>query len=385
MSGENVKILLLNCYSRNALAVINSLDPSYILVGAAEGGGILKSSRLAEVVDVPSETKDPEACADAIIRHAGRLNIDAVIAAGTSSTEHLSEYKQKIADATGAKVLVEDYDKVSKMADKWHMYEMCCELSIMAPRAVLLTDVNEVADQARAGGLAYPYVLKPRRSFGAIGVEIFRSEQEVAAFQAGPAARSIKSETCMLQEYISGSLHDVTSCCRDGSVLSILSQERLQTCYDFGGGGIVNRTTREDDITASAGRIIEHMKWNGIAEFDFIRTADGVAYLLECNPKIWGTTELTVEAGLNMPQQLVDSMYFDREVLPQRDYQVGLVYKWIFPECIQHWLSRPFTGGNLYRRIRTTLRHYEGTRTITNLQRRNMLHLLGRTMHKFAG
>ncbi|AHE67646.1 hypothetical protein Loa_02102 [Legionella oakridgensis ATCC 33761 = DSM 21215] len=28
-----MKILILNCFSRNALAVINSLDPSYTIVG----------------------------------------------------------------------------------------------------------------------------------------------------------------------------------------------------------------------------------------------------------------------------------------------------------------------------------------------------------------
>ena len=83
-----------------------------------------------------------------------------------------------------------------------------------------------------------------------------------------------------------------------------------------------------------------------------------------------------------MPQQFVDILYFDREVERLREYEIGLVYKWLFPECLASWFHAPLTPRTFRCRIKKTLKHYEGTRTLTNLEWRNALHLMGIVLNK---
>ena len=78
-----------------------------------------------------------------------------------------------------------------------------------------------------------------------------------------------------------------------------------------------------------------------------------------------------------MPQQMVDFWVSGAEVPRVSDYERGLVYKWVFPECLGHPFTRPLTPGRFMRRLGRVLRRYPGDRHMTNLQRENLMHLVG--------
>ncbi len=382
-----MRILVLNCYSRNALAVINSLDPSYELIGGASRKRHIlcspdrrfRSRRLQSVFRYAAPQSDPDGFRDDLIGAARSYRVDAIIATGTTCTDFLSQYKTEISSATGAKVLVEDYDKLSRMTDKWLTVQASRDADIPVPRTLLFD--GEPKTLALLREFRFPIVVKPRRSFASIGITFFASEAEWDRHMKESGETYVVPSggepAFIVQEVVDGDLHDVTLCADKGRAISILSQERLLCARDFGGGGIVNRTTDEPTIRDYAERLVHLMEWNGIAEFDFIKSSDGSYCLLECNPKIWGTTQLTIEAGLNVVQQLVDVFVLGKHVEKCKGYEVGLVYKWIFPECIQSWSKAPRTIRSILKRVAATFRRYDAVRSMSNLERRNGLHFLG--------
>jgi predicted ATP-grasp superfamily ATP-dependent carboligase len=186
----------------------------------------------------------------------------------------------------------------------------------------------------------------------------------------------------IVQQAIKGDLHDVTACSKNGSVVSMLSQHRLVALYDFGGGGIVNKTTYEPVPMEYAMDILRHLDWDGVLLFDFIKDKEGNYYLLECNPKIWGTTQLTIEAGLNVAQQLIDLFVLEKDIPAIKNYDIDVVYKWWFPECLFHWFHRPRTVGRITRRVTNTLRRYGAKRSVNNLRRNDISHLLGMVLDR---
>lgn len=373
-----MRLLVLNCFSRNALAVIRALEGKHELYGAATGDGtrsfdlpaMFRTRALRKVLRYASPESD--AFLDDLVRLSRAHRIDGVIGTGTTSTNALSRCKHALESATSTKALVEPWEKLERLSDKWCTYQLARQIGVPMPRTELLSG-REVSPFESWN---FPLIVKPRLSFAAIGVRKYADADSLAA-----ALRAMTPEeldgNLIVQEALTGELHDVTSCSHRGTPTALLTQQRLVSLYDFGGGGIVNRTTDEPELAALACKVLSAVEWNGIAMFDFLRTTDGKFHLLECNPKFWGTTELTIRAGNNVAEQLVE-LYLEAKVptVPP-PYERGLVFKWIFPDCVFSWFQRPRTLRAIGRRIAKTFRRYEGSRTLTNLRLGDLPHLLG--------
>nr|WP_320191920.1 ATP-grasp domain-containing protein [uncultured Desulfobacter sp.] len=382
-----MKILVLNCYSRNALSVISSIDNSYEIYGGFSFVGSLKkrlcqcfkSDRVKELIYITPPSVDIEQFKNDIIHAVNKLQIDIIIPTGTSFTDSLSFFKEKIMMKTRSKILVEDYQKLEMLTDKWKFAQLCQEMDIPIPKTVVLKRVSNLNQERIEARIDYPYIVKPRKLQAAEGVFLFHSESDFDENYSRLLKdyAGVENGSFLIQEMIMGSLHDVTSCAKSGRALSILSQQRMATWYDFGGGGIINKTTYETKIIEFVKKILKKMEWNGIAEFDFIKNANGEFFALECNPKFWGTTQLTIDAGANMPQQLIDFWVHGKDVQPITSYKVGLLYKWLFPYCFLHCLHKPLTIDRFFKRIKKIFKDYGCENKSSNIQIQYMKHILG--------
>ena len=389
-------LLLLNCYSRNALAVINSVGESYRLIGGdavSSGRRIIDpdrwfhSPRLGEVFRYADPGASPEAFREDIIAACRRYGASGVIATGTTATNQLSRFKAEIEAACSAKAVVEDYDRFLTMTDKWLTWQICQECGVTAPPTVLVNP-DDPAFLSQVSKLRFPLVLKPRISYAAIGVQFLDDRaalDRALADLPGGAMDPVGGEPrYIIQEKITGELHDVAICARDGELVGAMTQQRVVSLYDFGGGGIVNRTTWEPQNIEMIRGLIERLRWNGLAIFDLIRDADGQFHVLECNPKVWGTTYLTTRAGLNMVRMSLDIFLHDRRPEPNFTYQRDLLYKFWFPECLYHWTVAPRTPARIFRRICRTLSHHGAAEVDNNLGRENWRHLVGIALNSLA-
>jgi predicted ATP-grasp superfamily ATP-dependent carboligase len=199
--------------------------------------------------------QDLDGFAEDILAACQRFDPDAVIATGTNLTNSLSAVKQRIAPQVRAKLLVEDHDKLSRLADKWRTYELCRELGVPVPASALVTRENLEAVRS----LRPPLVAKPRLAFASRGVEFLDDADQREAFLKRLLAEPASDGTYMAQESHPGELHDVTSCSKAGRPVSLLSQHRLMGLRDFGGGGVINQTTDVPEIREYAARIIGHL------------------------------------------------------------------------------------------------------------------------------
>ncbi len=392
--GRRVTILVLECYLRNALAVIERLDPSLEVIGGArtcQGFALrrrlLMPRRVRAVFAYADPARDREAFQRDLVAAIRRFAADGVIPTGTTVTDAVAAVKREVEAATGARLLVEEHEKHVSIADKWQAHELCKLLGVPVPRAVRVQGLDDMQAALRRGDVGFPCLIKPLRAQASQGVRFFDDAGAFERYAGICPADELPSpdQPFMLQEFIAGELHDVTSCARDGEPLSLLSQRRIVTARDFGGGGLMNITTSEPEILEYAARILRHVRWNGILEFDFIRDAQGRYYLLECNPKVWGTTDLTIQAGMNVVQQLVDDQLLGREVAPVREYEVGLLYRWLFPDCFLHWLSAPLSLGRVWRRVRRTLAAHGARRSITRVRWGEAPWLAYRALRRLTG
>lgn len=376
-----MRVLLLNCYSRNSLGIINALDPAIEIVAGAVAreryfitcpDRHFKHRRVSEVVRHADPGRDPDGFARDIARICRDRKIDAVLPSGTSITNALSRYKLEIGRECGAVLIVEEYDKLIRLSDKWFTYLAAREAGVGTPHTVLLDDAPDL-DQ-RLAALRFPVVIKPRMSFAAIGVRFAETPADLKAWLAEPGRRD---GSHIVQQRIDGDLYDANACGQDGRALCLLSQQRVVSLYDFGGGGIINLTTDDPQARDYARALLAATRWNGPIQFEFIRDRQGAFHLIECNPKFWGTTYLTVKAGMNVVQLALDAFLKRGDALAVEGYEVGLLYRWIFPECVFHWITRPRTPARIWHRMRETFRGRGERRSVHNLNAADMPHLLG--------
>ena len=50
--------------------------------------------------------------------------------------------------------------------------------------------------------------------------------------------------------------------------------------------------------------MLEHMNWHGIAEIDYGQGPDGLAYLIEVNPRFFGGLPQAIAANVDYPDLL---------------------------------------------------------------------------------
>lgn len=280
---------------------------------------------------------------DRLVEIVTRSNTDIIIPIGPSAVL-ISKIKPQLEKL--CKVLIEDYEKVLIFHDKSKTLDISKDSGVPHPATWLPENIEEV--ESLAEEIKYPFVIKARKGSGADGVwyakdksELIHLYSKVTSLHNTGDGLLRDSSHPMLQEYISGELHDVTAFCINGEMKLGLTQKRLMTRPVSGGMGIVNVTTKNEQLLQYAEKIIDRVKWNGVMLMDFIiDDRDGRAKLLEINPRFWGTTGLTIKAGYNYPYYLVLDAYGLKIDYPS-DYKKDLNCRWPLQELFTVF-EKPF-------------------------------------------
>jgi predicted ATP-grasp superfamily ATP-dependent carboligase len=350
-------ILVINALTRNSLAVAASLkNAGYTIYGIEKQpsgylsrfiSGNIFPKLYKKVFFYHAHTyENLKIFENEIINTIKAYKIKIVIPTGTKMSLLISKLKPILLNY--CLVPVEDYDRMNIFHDKFKTVQMAKKIRIPHPTTILVKDKNNL--NSAMDSIQFPAVLKTRKGSGTDGVWYAQTREEMYDNYKNlnhhgfhnDGIECVDRSQPMVQEFIPGELHDVTAFCVRGEAKCLLTQKRLVTAPLSGGGGIVNITTLEPLLKEYAKRFIEETQWDGILEFDFkLDERDGKPKLLEINPKIWGTTWLTITAGYDYPLYLVRQSLGEAYELPEK-YTVGLICRWPLSE-IMTWFEKPIT------------------------------------------
>lgn len=89
-------------------------------------------------------------------------------------------------------------------------------------------------------------------------------------------------------------------------------------------------------MLAASRRLLEALKWHGVAMVEFKRRADGSFALMEINPRLWGSLALSIGAGVDFPLSLW-KIAGGENLPPQRPYAPGLRMRHLSADLV--WLK----------------------------------------------
>lgn len=139
----------------------------------------------------------------------------------------------------------------------------------------------------------------------------------------------------IVQEFIPGYIHDACCLYIDGSKYGILTQIRELMNPIQGGIGAVNITTENPELCSIVDNLLTSLNWHGPAQIEFkFDSRDGKYKLIEINPKLWGTLDLSIKSGFNVTRVISDYLS-GKPIQEFLNYKVGYRYFFSFPQAYE--------------------------------------------------
>ncbi|MDP9308749.1 MAG: ATP-grasp domain-containing protein [Actinomycetota bacterium] len=280
-------------------------------------------SRLpAGTIRVPDPVVEPEPFAEAVAAAADHIGARVVLP-GTDVA--LSSLAGRLdAFQPGIAVGVCSPDLVERATSKTALSELAEAAGLDVPPTRVLTRADVEAAQ-----IAFPAVVKPPRSDveGADGSLVHNGARRVENARAlRDAIAQLGGNEWLAQPYVSGELVAVGGVAWEGAVVAEIHQlSRRIWPPDCGGSSYAATIEPDAERSRKVRRLVANLGWSGIFQVQLLRRGTK-EFLIDFNPRFYGTLALALAAGVNLPAVWVDLLR-GVEISPPPTYRVGVRFR----------------------------------------------------------
>lgn len=220
-------------------------------------------------------------------------------------------------------------------ADKAPTYHAATAAGIPSPPT--LTDVPVDELETVADKIAFPVVIKPRKSSGSRGLSFVEEKSSLAkAYLDVHAVHPFP----LIQQYIPPSAK--YSVCllfdRDSKLKASFVQRQVRHYPVDMGTSVVQESVYYPELVEMALQLMNRLPWYGVVELEFLIDKQGRPYFQEINPRFWGSVYMSILAGVDFPW-LLYRLICGEEVEETFTYRTGLRCRWLLPGDILHFLT----------------------------------------------
>ncbi len=231
-----------------------------------------------------------------------------------------------------------DYQTLTKASDKAQTLKIAIKNDIPCPKTYFVNgqgDLEKVMEE-----IDYPVVIKPRTSFGARGVVLCESANDLRLKYKRVYAEYGAS---LVQEYIppGDEIGVYVLFNFDSEPCAVTVQRRIRSYPVSGGPSTLRETIMDKKLVEIAFELLKILKWQGVAMVEFrVDPRDGVPKLMEINPRFWGSLQLSILSGVDFPY-LLYKLVTEGYVEPNLDYKTGVKCRWLLPGDMLWFFSAP--------------------------------------------
>ena len=194
-----------------------------------------------------------------------------------------------------------------------------------------------------------PVVIKPSHSMGSRGFRIldesidrrtlFFEEKPMGIYSTLPAVfADIGNEfpELLAMEYLPGNEYTLDILCRKGETFAVLPRLRVGTLGGITTRGVLARDSNYEMLMRIAESLVEGLGLSYNVGVQARESKSGVPLLLEVNPRLQGTTVLSVEGGVNIPEMLVQMALHEYDYKQKFHIRWGLEMQRVWLELFSH-------------------------------------------------
>ncbi|HOV79236.1 MAG TPA: ATP-grasp domain-containing protein [Bacillota bacterium] len=329
-------VLLTDAQQRKTLAAIRSLGKKGVGVMAGEEtrwATALFSRYCARGFVYPSPKKNPGEFLSWLLDTLERYPCDVLFPMDDSVLEVVAGNRELI--ARHCKVPIPEKEVYDLAADKAVSVTLAGEAGLDRPETVIPRDFDEL--KQGVSRLDFPVVVKPRKSSGSRGMQVVSEEKDLADVYMKVHKEHPRP---LVQEYLGiGDKYDVCLLFDRSSKLKASFVQKEIRHFPIGRGpSTVQESVWRPDLVEKAARLLQKMKWYGVAEVEFmVDPRDGKEKFMEINPRFWGSLHMSILAGVDFPW-LLYRLAVDGDVEEVFTYTAGLKCRWLLPGDILHFI-----------------------------------------------
>lgn len=175
--------------------------------------------------------------------------------------------------------------------DKWTFHLAARDCGAQSP------DTWQADHAAMPDNPPFPLLFKPRENSGGEG--IFRVNNS-AELEAGLRSPLVTPAAYIVQEFVDGRDFGCSAFCQAGRILASTIQANLPNHREGFRPAANIRFCTHDGVLVEASKILRHLNWTGVVNFDLrVRHSDGQAFLVDMNPRFWGSIYGSLRAGVD--------------------------------------------------------------------------------------
>lgn len=300
------RILVLDGNQRASLAAVRSLGSKglWVAVGESTKTSMAGVSRFCNrQVQYSDPFAGPRAFFEDVLGQVNTLGITFLLPITEATTYALLAYRDELPSTV---VLpFPSSDSVEQLANKNRLFRLAESQGVPVPGTIYCESRQQGID-ALAATDQFPVVLKPFKS-RILKDDAIKSTHVIVANNRAEANDALENEPFSdapftLQEFIRGHGGGVFALFDHGKPVCFFAHRRLREKPPGGGVSVLCESAPVDpELRAYSEKLLRHANWHGVAMVEFRIAEDGTGYLMEVNPRFWGSLQLAIDSGIDFP------------------------------------------------------------------------------------
>jgi predicted ATP-grasp superfamily ATP-dependent carboligase len=228
-------------------------------------------------------------------------DIDVVFPIEDDSIEYFGKNRTDFEDYT---LIIPDYETFILFADKANTVRFSRERGVSVPETHIPESLDDALDYL-ARQHEYPRVIKPRRSTGSIGLKVVHGPEEGIEHYREISKRF---HLPIIQEFIpaGGRAVGAEFLFHRGREIMSFSHQRIREFPVRSGPSTFCRYYPHNDAVAEGRKLLDGLDYSGFAMVEFREHPERRRlYLMEVNPRPWGSITLPISMGFDFPAEAV--------------------------------------------------------------------------------
>ena len=293
---------------RMSLPVIRALGREGVRVICVEREVCADSAALGFYSKYSSKNvklSDPVEKPDEFLRDIRKLSEECperpvIIPVGITTLLMLCERREEVGQF--ADVSLPPLPSIELANDKARLIPFAESIGVPVPQTTFQRDGESVEELSER--IKYPTVIKLARGemFGLAHEERYAIIKTKEEFMEKFPRFASYGEEVLIQQYITGDGWGVSAVFgKNGEPLEVFCHKRIREYPASGGPSSFCESTDEAELCEHAIKLLRALSWEGVAMVEFKGNPTDGFYLMEINPRLWGSSGLAPNSGCNIP------------------------------------------------------------------------------------
>lgn len=247
-------------------------------------------------------------------------NYDYFIPIGAESVFLTNHFRDEINKYV--KIVIAPKESINICLNKERLLNRAKSINIKIPTTYRYDSYKEFKTNLK--DIIFPVITKSREEISKQEVKYFNDSKDLDKFMR--SNKFIKDT--LIQQKITGSGIGFFAYYKEGVLKKYFIHKRIRELPIEGGSSSFAKSYFDKRAYIYGKKLLDHLNWNGIAMVEFKNNQlDKNLYLMEVNPKFWGSHDLSISSGINFAGELIRQDLNSTNNM-KIDYRLNTKFQW---------------------------------------------------------